>query len=59
MKDILKNSQAGMETRVLMGRKKSENPFESERVLFFIFALHKNFLKKNEIIVHTSTNTNL
>lgn len=37
--------------------KKSENPFESERVLFFIFALHKIFLK-NENYVHTH-NTNL
>ncbi len=51
--DILKNSQAGMETRVLM-EKKSENPFESERVLFFIFALHKIFLKNEITFTHTT-----
>ena len=46
--DILKNSQAGMETRVLMGEK------IGERVLFFIFALHKIFLKNEITFTHTT-----
>ena len=34
--------------------KKSENPFECERVLFFIFALHKIFLKNEITFTHTT-----